>query len=102
MQATTSTSTGATLPGMAKTEPKLYVVNMTFDGGTYGEVITADPRLVEDWVDAQFITEIDEGGNRIVTTGPRGKAVVDEDAPPVVMPQDGPRPITPDDKPPAE
>lgn len=60
---------------------KLYVVNMTFDGGTLGEILRADPKLVEDWVDAGFVTEVDENGERILGMK-RGRAVTDPDADP--------------------
>lgn len=76
----------------------LYVVNINFDGGTYGEVIRADPSLVQDWIDAQFISEVDDRGERIIRViGPRGGVheYVDEEAEPVDV--GAVRPVTEDD-----
>ena len=47
----------------------LYVVNLTFggeNGGVEGEVVDADPAYIADWLDAGFVTEIDERGDRLV------------------------------------
>lgn len=44
----------------------LYIVNTTFDGGVTGEIIEADPTLVADWIDAGWISEVDDRGDRIV------------------------------------
>lgn len=44
-----------------------YVVNLNFDGGRAGEIITADPVLVRDWLAAGFISEVDDRGDRLVT-----------------------------------
>jgi len=68
-------------------DPQLYVVNLDFDGGQYGEIITADPSLVQDWIDAGFIGRVDERGERIIELrGPRGGLrgeIVDEGAAPI-------------------
>lgn len=68
---------------MAKEAEQLYVVNMDFDGGQLGEVISALPSTVEDWEEAQFISRIDENGERLVVVGARGKLGIDEGAEPV-------------------
>jgi len=80
---------------MAADKSKLYVVNMDFDGGALGEVIAVDPRLVEDWIDAGFVSEVDGSGNRIVQVGPRGKTGTDEGAAPVDV--GAVRPVSKDD-----
>lgn len=85
-------------------EGQLYVVNMDFDGGTTGEIIRADPTLVADWIEAQFISEVDERGERIVRIlGPRGGlkgTTIDEGAAPAGDPNLV-RPVTEDDVAPA-
>lgn len=86
--------TRRTLLGMAEPKTKRYVVNMEFGHGSLGEVIEADPKLVADWEAANFISEIDDDGNRIIQLG-RSKSV-DEGATPVAVPTD-PRVVTPDD-----
>jgi len=55
-------------PRMA--EGTLYIVNMTFDGGNTGEIIRADPTLVQDWLDFKFISEVDDRGERLVRLEP--------------------------------
>lgn len=67
---------------------KLYIVNVTFDGGTYGEYIETDPTLVADWIEAGWISECDERGERIV----RGDTI--DGATPVVA-----RTVTAEDQP---
>jgi len=79
LYATGRTWPRATLPRMAK--DKMYVVNLDFDGGSRGEYIVADPRLVEDWLEAGFVSEVDESGMRIIT-GPRGGQRTDPGASP--------------------
>lgn len=44
----------------------IYIVNTTFDGGVTGEFIKADPSLVADWIEAGFISEVDDRGDRII------------------------------------
>lgn len=51
------------------TDTQRYVVNMTFGHGTLDEVIEAEPKLVQDWEAAGYITPIDDDGNRIVKLG---------------------------------
>lgn len=76
---------------MAKEAEQLYVVNMDFDGGQLGEVITALPSTVEDWEEAQFISRIDENGERLVVVGARGKLGTDPGAEP--FDASSPRPV---------
>lgn len=64
-------------------DTKLFVINTDFDGGRYGEIIEADPKHIADWIDADFVSPVDERGERIITVvGPRGgvKEVKDEGA----------------------
>lgn len=65
---------------MTKEQEQLYVVNIDFDGGQLGEVIKALPSTVEDWEQAQFISRIDENGERLVIVGSGGKLGTDPDA----------------------
>lgn len=79
---------------------KRYVSNLDFDGAQLGEVIEADPKVIADWIDAGYVSEIDENGNRLVAIGGRAKPVVDDGAQPVPIGEV--RPVTKDDVAPAE
>ena len=79
-----STTAQVLSPVMA--DGTLYIVNIDFDGGRTGEIIKADPVLVADWVDAQFISEVDDRGDRIVrgdTIGGDGGITPDPERPKV-------------------
>lgn len=74
---------------------QLYVVNLDFEGGAHGEIIEAEPALVADWLDADWISPVDERGDRIIDTK-RGKPVTDPGATPAGNAA-APRRVTQDD-----
>lgn len=43
-----------------------YIVNTTVGDMTYGEIVDLDPSLFADYIEAQWISPIDDHGNRIV------------------------------------
>jgi hypothetical protein len=48
----------------------LFVCNASFGTYSEGEIVTADPPLVSDWIEAQLLSEVDEDGNRLVEMPP--------------------------------
>lgn len=50
-------------------ETQRYVVNVEFGHAQLGEIIEAEPKIVQDWEAANFISPIDENGNRIIRLG---------------------------------
>lgn len=45
----------------------LYEVNASFGDYSYGEYVTVDePALVSDWIEAQFLSLVDDDGTRTV------------------------------------
>lgn len=57
----------------------LYIVNAAVDNLATGEVIDIDPALWQDFIEAQYLSPIDEEGNRIVSVAPVPDAEVDDE-----------------------
>lgn len=47
-----------------------YVANLSFEEYETGEVLESDPEMVADWVEAGWISPIDDRGDRIVSHDP--------------------------------
>jgi hypothetical protein len=44
----------------------LYVCNTSFGDYAEGEIVTAEAPLVSDWIEAKFLSPVDEDGNRLI------------------------------------